>query len=133
MNLKGFPDISEIAERRNFSNAEADKPGENREFLLFRRVQGAMRYAPDFVETCKSVLNAVMGPKLMFMLSFAHVSGQVLLALLSAVLGGAQGLDIADLLRADHPQELPALGNGQGLQPGSSHDLVRSGQSVRWR
>ncbi|MBP1712650.1 MAG: hypothetical protein H6Q42_853, partial [Deltaproteobacteria bacterium] len=45
MNLKGFPDISEIAERRNFSNAEADKPGENREFLLFRRVQGAMRYA----------------------------------------------------------------------------------------
>jgi len=60
MNLKGFPDISEIAERRNFSNAEADKPGENREFLLFRRVQGAMRYAPDFVETCKSVLNAVM-------------------------------------------------------------------------
>ncbi len=60
MNLKGFPESSEISGSNNFSNIEADKPGENREFLLFRRVQGAMRYAPDFVETCKSVLNAVM-------------------------------------------------------------------------
>ena len=60
MNLKGFSNTSEIPGRKEFSHAEPDKPGENREFLLFRRVQGAMRYAPDFVETCKSVLNAVM-------------------------------------------------------------------------
>ena len=60
MNLKGFSDTSEVSGPKEFSHAEADKPGENREFLLFRRVQGAMRYAPDFVETCKSVLNAVM-------------------------------------------------------------------------
>ena len=60
MILKGFSDTSEITGSKEFSHAELDKPGENREFLLFRRVQGAMRYAPDFVETCKSVLNAVM-------------------------------------------------------------------------
>jgi len=60
MILKGFSDTSENTGSKEFSHAELDKPGENREFLLFRRVQGAMRSAPDFVETCKSVLNAVM-------------------------------------------------------------------------
>lgn len=34
-------------------------PG-NREFILFRKVQGALRYIPDFSETCKAILNAVM-------------------------------------------------------------------------
>jgi transcriptional regulator with GAF, ATPase, and Fis domain len=29
-------------------------------FNLFRRVQGAMRHVPDFVETCKAILDAVM-------------------------------------------------------------------------
>jgi hypothetical protein len=32
----------------------------NREFILFRKIQGAMRYVPDFSETCKAILNAVM-------------------------------------------------------------------------
>ncbi len=32
----------------------------DREFVLFRKVQGAMRYIPDFAETCKVILEAVM-------------------------------------------------------------------------
>ena len=32
----------------------------NREFILFRKVQGAMSYVPDFAETCKVILDAVM-------------------------------------------------------------------------
>src|SRR5512143_2438702 len=60
MNLKGFPEVRPVVAKQGYVNIELDKPDENREFLLFRRVQGAMRYAPDFVETCKSVLNAVM-------------------------------------------------------------------------
>jgi transcriptional regulator with GAF, ATPase, and Fis domain len=33
---------------------------ESREFILFRKIQGAMRYIPDFPETCKAILDAVM-------------------------------------------------------------------------
>src|SRR3990170_8397297 len=32
----------------------------NKAFLLFHRVQGAMRHVPDFVEACKEILDAVM-------------------------------------------------------------------------
>jgi transcriptional regulator with GAF, ATPase, and Fis domain len=32
----------------------------NKEFVLFCRVQDAMRHVPNFVETCKSILDAVM-------------------------------------------------------------------------
>jgi transcriptional regulator with GAF, ATPase, and Fis domain len=32
----------------------------NREFILFRKVQGAMSNVPDFAETCKVILDAVM-------------------------------------------------------------------------
>lgn len=34
--------------------------GKNREFILFNKVQGAMRFVPDFAETCKVILDAVM-------------------------------------------------------------------------
>ena len=37
----------------------ADKE-KNKEFVLFCRVQDAMRHVPDFVETCKTILDAVM-------------------------------------------------------------------------
>ena len=32
----------------------------SKEFILFCRVQGAMRHIPDFPETCKAILDAVM-------------------------------------------------------------------------
>ncbi|MBP1718033.1 MAG: two component, sigma54 specific, transcriptional regulator, Fis family [Deltaproteobacteria bacterium] len=60
MNIEEHAERPEISGNKDFVGSEPEKSGENREFLLFRRVQGAMRYAPDFVETCKSVLNAVM-------------------------------------------------------------------------
>src|SRR5512135_2073546 len=60
MNLKGFPEVRPVVTKQDYVNIELDKPDENREFVLFRRVQGAMRFVPDFVETCKAVLNAVM-------------------------------------------------------------------------
>jgi transcriptional regulator with GAF, ATPase, and Fis domain len=31
-----------------------------REFILFRKIQGALRYIPDFPETCRAILDAVM-------------------------------------------------------------------------
>ena len=37
----------------------ADKE-KNREFILFCKVQDAMRHVPNFVETCRSILDAVM-------------------------------------------------------------------------
>ena len=36
------------------------KSRSDREFILFRKVQGALRYVPDFPETCKAILDAVM-------------------------------------------------------------------------
>jgi two-component system response regulator AtoC len=33
---------------------------ENKEFVLFRKVQGAMRHIPDFEQTCQGILEAVM-------------------------------------------------------------------------
>ena len=60
MNLKSFPESWPADEKQGDPHAKPDQTGENREFTLFRRVQGAMSYAPDFVETCKAVLNAVM-------------------------------------------------------------------------
>src|SRR5512137_1029149 len=60
MSLKSFPESLHVVETEDYSAPEAERADGNREFVLFRRVQGAMRYAPDFVETCKSVLNAVM-------------------------------------------------------------------------
>lgn len=32
----------------------------NRQFVLFHKVQGAMRHVPNFVETCEAILDAVM-------------------------------------------------------------------------
>jgi Nif-specific regulatory protein len=32
----------------------------NREFILFNKVQGALRHVPNFIETCKAILDAVM-------------------------------------------------------------------------
>ena len=32
----------------------------NREFILFHKVQGALRHVPNFIETCKAILDAVM-------------------------------------------------------------------------
>ena len=32
----------------------------SREFILFRKIQGALRYIPDFPETCRAILDAVM-------------------------------------------------------------------------
>jgi two-component system response regulator AtoC len=41
----------------SFISADKEK---NKEFVLFCRVQDAMRHVPDFVETCKTILDAVM-------------------------------------------------------------------------
>lgn len=38
----------------------SEKKGEGKGFILFCRVQGAMRHVPDFPETCKAILDAVM-------------------------------------------------------------------------
>lgn len=35
-------------------------PINNKGFILFRKVQGAMRLLPDFPETCKAILDAVI-------------------------------------------------------------------------
>ncbi len=32
----------------------------SREFILFRKIQGAMHFIPNFAETCKAILNALM-------------------------------------------------------------------------
>jgi Nif-specific regulatory protein len=32
----------------------------NKEFILFNKVQGALRHIPNFIETCKAILDAVM-------------------------------------------------------------------------
>ena len=32
----------------------------SREFILFRKIQGALRYIPDFPETCRAILDAVV-------------------------------------------------------------------------
>jgi len=46
---------------KDMISVESSSPDHgNREFILFRKVQGAMRYIPDFSETCKAILNAVM-------------------------------------------------------------------------
>ena len=42
------------------SNAISADREKNKEFVLFCRVQDAMRHVPNFVETCKSILDAVM-------------------------------------------------------------------------
>jgi transcriptional regulator with GAF, ATPase, and Fis domain len=49
--LKKMNDLREI----NLSFQE-----KNKAFILFQKVQGAMRYIPDFGETCKAILEAVM-------------------------------------------------------------------------
>ena len=35
-------------------------PKKQREFILFEKVQGALRHVPNFVDTCKAILDAVM-------------------------------------------------------------------------
>lgn len=39
---------------------EPPKADGDKEFILFRKVQGALRHIPDFPETCKAILDAVM-------------------------------------------------------------------------
>src|SRR4030042_377178 len=48
------------ASRYNSSTALIPGQEKNKEFVLFRKVQGAMRYVPDFGETCKAILDAVI-------------------------------------------------------------------------
>ena len=46
---------------KNIATSDAP-PSDNakKEFILFSKIQGAMRYLPDFPETCKAILDAVM-------------------------------------------------------------------------
>jgi transcriptional regulator with GAF, ATPase, and Fis domain len=48
------------ARKSNSADSLGPKSGGDREFILFRKVQGALRYVPDFPETCKAILDAVM-------------------------------------------------------------------------
>ena len=46
---------------KNLASSDAMLPDDGKkEFILFRKIQGAMRYLPDFPETCKAILDAVM-------------------------------------------------------------------------
>ena len=46
---------------KNIEPSDAPPPDSGKkEFILFRKIQGAMRYLPDFPETCKAILDAVM-------------------------------------------------------------------------
>ncbi|MEI9478378.1 MAG: sigma 54-interacting transcriptional regulator [Deltaproteobacteria bacterium] len=49
-----------LPEKRDPSNTHPSLEGKSKEFILFCKVQGAMRFVPDFAETCKAILNAVM-------------------------------------------------------------------------
>lgn len=46
--------------RANSSTTLIPGQEKNKEFVLFRKIQGAMRYVPDFGETCKAILDAVI-------------------------------------------------------------------------
>jgi len=54
-----LPEQSPPEKNRASSDALALEDGK-KEFILFRKIQGAMRHLPDFPETCKAVLDAVM-------------------------------------------------------------------------
>ena len=46
---------------KNIATSDAPPSDDaKKEFILFRKIQGAMRYLPDFPETCKAILDAVM-------------------------------------------------------------------------
>jgi len=49
-----------LEEMSDFHKAALSSSEKNKAFMLFQKVQGAMRYIPDFRETCKAILEAVM-------------------------------------------------------------------------
>jgi two-component system, NtrC family, response regulator AtoC len=55
LSINNLPEGSESSFKIAHLSQEKDKA-----FSLFRRVQRAMAYVPDFVETCKAILDAVM-------------------------------------------------------------------------
>ena len=52
--------IPKLSEKRDHSDEHPSLENKSKEFILFCKVQGAMRFVPDFPETCKAILNAVM-------------------------------------------------------------------------
>jgi two-component system response regulator AtoC len=52
--------IPKLSEKRDHLNQHPSLENKSKEFILFCKVQGAMRFVPDFPETCKAILSAVM-------------------------------------------------------------------------
>jgi len=52
-----YPLLEKIIDFRRIHPSTEQK---SKAFILFQKVQGAMRYVPDFGETCKAILDAVM-------------------------------------------------------------------------
>jgi len=60
METQSFSHTSRHIEANHPSANFTQGGGKSREFILFRKVQGAMRYVPNFGETCKGILDALM-------------------------------------------------------------------------
>jgi transcriptional regulator with GAF, ATPase, and Fis domain len=60
MEVNSLPAKSLLENNNILSSSTPSSNEKNREFILFRRVQGAMRYVPDLVETCQNILDAVI-------------------------------------------------------------------------
>ena len=60
MEVNSLPAKSLLENNNILSSSTPSSSEKNREFILFRRVQGAMRYVPDLVETCQNILDAVI-------------------------------------------------------------------------
>ena len=52
-----YPSSEKMNDFQKFALSSQEK---NKAFILFQKIQGAMRYIPDFSETCKAILEAVM-------------------------------------------------------------------------
>ena len=59
MEGRNFP-AETVRELDSLNESEPSVEKRSKEFILFCRVQGAMRHIPDFPETCKAILDAVM-------------------------------------------------------------------------
>lgn len=53
-------DYGDYSELSNLSHYAAIPKEKTREFILFQKVQGALRHLPDFAETCKKIFDALM-------------------------------------------------------------------------
>lgn len=60
MEANQFQTYPSLEKTNDFHKIGLSSPEENRGFILFQKVQGAMRFVPDFGETCKAILEAVM-------------------------------------------------------------------------